>query len=136
MTETLDEAPPNAEELLVAWLRPLGRAGTRRLAGDTVPFRQVKRVTGAAVDDQIDIPVCSVHVFDTPDQIIASVKETEGRMRWLIRHPLTKVNLSNGDVANVSYCEEVEGFNEQPYGDPGIIRHVARYRIGLDFVRT
>lgn len=135
--DLLEDAPPDAQRVVVAWLRPLGRAATQRVSGDPVPFRMVTRIAGA--DDPvegIDVAVISVHTFATRDTSTEESNKTHQRMLYLARHPFTDIELlSSGVVANVNYCETVEKPTQQDYGDPNLIRTVARYRLGLDFVK-
>lgn len=136
MTDLLTEAAPDVQRVVVAWLRPLGRAGTQRLSGDPLPFRLVTRVAGA--DDPFegfDEAVVSVHTFATRDTATDETNKTHQRMLWLQRHPFTNIELlGSGVVANVNFCDTVEKPTLQDYGDPNLLRYVGRYRIGLDFV--
>ena len=136
MTELLEEVAPDVQRVIVAWLRPLGRAGTQRLSGDALPFRLVTRIAGA--DDHIegiDVAVVSVHTFATRDTATDETIKTHQRMLYLQRHPFTNIELlGSGVVANINFCETVEKPTLQDYGDPNLLRYVGRYRIGLDFV--
>lgn len=134
--DLLNETAPDVQRVIVAWLRPLGRAGTQRLSGDPLPFRLVTRIAGA--DDHvegIDVAVVSVHTFATHETATDASNETHQRMLYLQRHPFTDVTmLGSGVVANINFCETVEKPTLVDYGDPNLLRYVGRYRIGLDFV--
>lgn len=136
--DLLPEAPPDAQRVVLAWLRPLGRAGTQRLSGDPLPFRLVTRIAGA--DDHIegvDVAVVSVHTFAARETATDEANKTHQRMLYLARHPFTDIELlGSGVTANVNYCETVEKPTYQDYGDPNLLRYVARYRLGLDFVHS
>jgi hypothetical protein len=128
---------PSAELVVVSWLKEIGRAGTRRKAGDPIPFRLVTRIAGA--DDPelcIDTAVVSVHTFAaTPEAAVEESQKTHRRMSVLTRNPLTTITLiGSGDVVNVDYCKTVMNPIEVEYSDPNVTRYVARYEIGLSYV--
>lgn len=135
MTGLLEVAAPDVQRVVCAWLRPLGRAATQRLAGDPLPFRLVNRVAG--FDDHIegiDVAVVSVHTFASDATATDEKNLTDDAMTYLARHPYTNIVLPGGVTANVNYCETVEKSCHQDYGDPNLVRYVGRWRIGLDFV--
>lgn len=135
MTELLQVAAPSVERVVCAWLRPLGRAGTWRLAGDVLPFRLVNRVAGADDPTQgIDIPILSVHTFAIRDEALDESILTHQRMMYLARFPFTDIELPSSEIVNVNYLECVEKPIQIDYGDPNLLRYVGRYRIGVDFV--
>lgn len=132
--DVLDSDAPDVQRVVVAWLRPLGRAATQRLAGDPLPFRLVNRIAGS--DDQnegIDYAVVSIHTFATRNQSTTETRLTHGRMLYLQRHPFTDVTV-DGATINVNSCITVERPIRIDYGDPNLVRTVGRYRIGLEFV--
>jgi len=133
--ETLEAAPPNAEEVVVAWLSDLGRAGVLRRPTDELPFRLVHRVSGADdVSEGYDEAVVSVHTFaaSMPGAIEAA-DATHQRMMYLAKNSLTNIELSDGTVANVDYCRTEEKPTYEDFKDPTVFRYVARYRLGLSF---
>lgn len=138
MTDLFTDTAPDVQRVVVAWLRPLGRAGTQRLPTDALPFRLVTRIAGA--DDHIegiDVAVVSVHTFATRETATDEANTTHERMLYLQRHPFTDIELlGSGVTANVNFCETVEKPTYVDYGDPNLLRYVARYRIGLDFVQS
>lgn len=138
MTVDLLPDAPDVQRVIVAWLRPLGRCGTQRLAGDPLPFRLVTRVAGA--DDHIegiDVAVVSVHTFATRETATDETHTTHQRMLYLQRNPFTDIELlGSGVVANINFCQTVEKPTLVDYGDPNLLRHVGRYRVGLDFVSS
>lgn len=134
--ELVPDAAPSAELVVVSWLRPLGRAGTRRRAGDPIPFRLVTRVAGTDNPDVgIDTAVVSVHTFaDSPENAIDESSRTHRRMSVLTRNPLTTITLrGSGEVMAVDYCRTVMSPIEVEYDDPNVTRYVARYEIGLSY---
>lgn len=136
VVDSLDEAPPNVEDVVVEWLAAIGPAGVQRMAVDPLPYREVHRIAGADDPDQgIDVAVVSVHTFASDMRAAKTEADlTHQRMLWLTRHPFTDIELVTG-VANINFCQTVEKPANQGFGDPKIGRYVARYRIGVDFVR-
>lgn len=136
MTDILDSAPPNAEEVVVAWLSALGRAGVLRLPADELPFRLVHRVAGTDdVSEGHDDAVVSVHTFAaTMEQASYEADQTHQRMMYLARHSLTNVELTDHTVANVDFCRTVEKPTFEDFKDPAVFRYVARYRLGFSYV--
>lgn len=131
----LDEAPPNAESVTVAWLSELGPASIVRKAGDPLPFRLVTRVAGADDGYELDRAVVSVHTFATTMSNAArEADKTHRRMLYLAQNPLTDIVLPGNRVANVTFCQTFQSPNPLDYGDEQIERYVARYRLGLSFV--
>jgi hypothetical protein len=129
-------APPDVEELVIAWLTPLGTTSVERPAGAILPYRMVTRVAGANTDLISDDPVVSVHTFAaTRTQAKTEARNTHRRMMVLANNPMTDVVLAGGLKGNVEYLETVEGPCWQPYADNQTIsRYIARYRLGLKFV--
>ena len=135
----VEQAADDAEEVVVAWLTPLGRTGVRRLAGDPLPFRLVRRVTGHDdVDMSIDHAVVSVHTFassaDWPAAKNAALLTHQRMLR--LAHHADSITLFDGTLANVDYLD----VNESPiwvdYANDQVIRKVGRYEIGLSYVTT
>ena len=91
----LDEVAPSAEVVVVSWLTPLGRAGTRRKSNDPIPFRLVTRFAGADDPERgSDTAVVSVHTFaDGPEAAVSESQLTHRRMSLLTRNPLTTISL-------------------------------------------
>ena len=125
MTVPLEQCAEDAEEVVIAWLTPLGRTGIARVAGDPLPFRLVRRITGHDdVDLSIDCPVVSVHTFcDASDWPAAKneARSTHQRMLRLAHHG-DDVVLFDGRHASVDFLE----VNENPiwvdYADDMVIR--------------
>lgn len=138
MTDLLDSAPPNAEEVVVAWLSALGRTGVLRLPADDLPFRLVHRVSGSDdVSEGHDDAVLSVHTFAASmEEASYEADRTHQRMMWLAQHSLTNIELTGGTVANVDFCRTVEKPTYEDFQDPAVFRYVARYRIGLSYIPT
>lgn len=146
MVELLPETAPSVEQVLSVWLSPLGRVGTRRKAGDPIPFRMIKRVAGPDRPDiASDDPTVSVHTFaSSPEAAINESERTHRRMLVLARNPLTEITipsailggtgLSGQVVVSVDYCIPRIKPVEVDYEDPGVIRYVARYDVGLSYI--
>jgi hypothetical protein len=137
MTVPVEQCAQDAEEVVIAWLTPLGRTGIRRVAGDPLPFRMVKRVTGHDdVDLSIDMAVVSVHTFAAATDWPAAkdaARLTHQRMLQLAHHS-QDITLSGGRLANVDYLEVNESPIWEDYADDQVIRKVARYVLGLSYV--
>jgi hypothetical protein len=130
--------PPSINEVVVAWLLPIGAANSasvERPTGAVLPFRMVNRVAGK--DDKItDSATVSVHTFGaTMDEAEAAARMTHRRMLALgppigAQEPVT---ISTGTV--VVDCVET---SQSPvwidYEDTNIRRFVARYEIDLRFI--
>lgn len=137
--ELLGFGAPSVERVVVAWLKPLGRTGTRRKAGDPVPFRLVHRVAGS--DDPvvgIDVASVSVHSFGAGDvEALAEAERSHRRMNVLSINPMTTISNSDilgvGVVVNVDYCIPRMAPTQVDYEDPAVVRYVARYEIGISY---
>ena len=132
-----DEAPPNSEVFVIAWLLPLAGAGgvgsKLWTAGMPKPYRAVRRVTGA--DDLIsDYPVMRVHTFAATYSLAATeADKTHRRMLLLAEDPLSDVSIGSA-TANCEWLKTDEGPREEPYGaESAVIRFVAEYCLGLHF---
>lgn len=131
--ELLPDIAPNVERVLVAWLTPLGRSGTRRKAEEALPFRLVHRVAGA--DDPevgIDTATVSVHTLAAPDVASDEATRTHRRICVLTVNPFTEITVS-GQVVNVDYCIPRMSPTPVDYEDPNVIRYVARYEVGISY---
>ena len=135
MSLLLPDIAPSAELVVVSWLTPIGRAGTRRKSGDPVPFRLVTRMAGADVPEVgIDTAVVSVHTFaDSPENAVSESQKTHRRMSMLTQDPSLIVTLLDGSEVYVDYCRTVMNPVGVEYGDPAVTRYVARYEIGLSY---
>jgi hypothetical protein len=137
VTVLIEQCAEDAEEVVQAWLSPLGRTGTKRVANDPLPFRLVRRVTGHEdVDLSLDMPVVSVHTFALAADLPAAKNEarlTHQRMMRLAHHA-DDITLSDGRLANVDYLEINESPIWEDYGDDLIVRKVGRYVLGLSYV--
>lgn len=134
-SQLIPDAPPSAEVALVAWLTPLGRTGTQRAANEALPFRIVKRVAGAD-DPVIGIDTASVSVHTLAATVQAAHDEarlTHRRMAVLARSPQTEITLFDQSTVCVDYCRTTMSPVEIDYGEPGIVRYVARYDVGVSY---
>lgn len=136
MTDLLAAEATDAEELIIAWLTPLGRTSFRRLAKDPLPFRVVRRVAGAEDEaESLDLPVVSVHTFcaaSDPDAALDECRQTHQRMLYLARE-LPEIELSGNRMACVEFLEVTEKPIWVDYTDD-ILRKVGRYQLGLTIV--
>src|SRR5258705_10214269 len=130
MTAMYGFIAPDVEDLVVAWLTPLGPTSVERPAGAALPYRMVNRVAGA--DDiyiASDDPVVSVHTFAaTRTAAKTAARITHQRMFVLANNPMTNVVMPSG-IGNVEYLETFEGPYWVDYLDKTVSRYVARYRL-------
>lgn len=140
--ELVDEITPNVEQLLAAWLQPLGRAGQELTPADTLPFRAVNRISGDdSYSDIGDTALVSVHTYaeaTSAKSALAAAAEqadiTHRRIMVLARNPLTEITLPSGFVVNVDFCRCTEKAHRAPWKDSTVGHYVATYRIGLSFI--
>lgn len=135
--ELLDESSPAAELVVSAWLAPWKR-GTRRLSGDPVPYRLIHTVAGSDDPDTgLTEAVVSIHTFAAdPVSAVQEADNTHRRMMLLAHNPLADIALSSGQVVCVDYVKTAMLPTRVDYDDPGVIRYVARYDIGLAYTPT
>ncbi len=136
--ELLSWCAEDAEELIVAWLAPLRRAGTARQADDPLPFTLVRHIAGTEdADLEIASPVVSVHTLCDKASGWAAAKteatKTHRRMLLLARYRDT-ITLSDGRYGAVDYVTVTETPIWVAYESTQILRKVGRYQIGLSYV--
>lgn len=127
-------APP-IELVVSAWLAPWAR-GTRRRAGDPVPYRLINAVAGTASESVGEDWVVSIHTFaGSPYEAMLEAKDTDDRMMLLARNPQSVITLPepDGRVVNVDYVTRSMLPTMVDYNDPNVVRYVARYEIGLSY---
>ncbi len=136
MTALYDQAPPNAVEYVIAWLRPLGLTDWNRPSGETLPFRMVNGVTDVEDDNLFtDDQVVSVHTFAaTYTEASDAAAQTHRRMQLLIHNPGLDVTLLDNSVVNADYVQTLMAPQWVDYADQTLNRFVARYQLGLSFV--
>jgi hypothetical protein len=138
MTVELDGYYANdIEEVVVAWLTPLLRAGVARELDDPLPFALIHHVAGPEnIEKQTADPVVSVHTlcdrslgYGAAMRIAAQVHR---RMTlWGRYHdPIT---LTSGLEADIDYVNVFEAPVWQVFEDIQILRKVGRYQIGLSY---
>lgn len=132
------DSAPSIELVLTAWLSTLGKVGTRRKAGDSLPQRLVHRVAGVDVPELVqDVAVVSIHTFAASD--IAAVTESEKtheRMLELAMNPLTEITITGGIKVTIDYCKPVMKPVRVDYEDPGVVRYIGRYEVGHPYITT
>lgn len=137
----IDEVGEDAEEIVVAWLAPVLRSAVRRRATDPLPFALIRCVVDTDdVDASFTTSIVSVHTLG--DATIANAeaacadqaKTNHRRIIYLARNPLADIVLADSRVANVNYLETVQKPIWVDYENEQILRKVARYRIGHEFV--
>lgn len=136
--EVFDRANQDAEELIIAWLAPLGRTSVERRSGDELPFRLVTHVAGDEnLDLEIGAAVVSVHTLCARSGGRVAARDeaalTHRRMIELGKY-LDTINLADGTDTSVDYVQVFQPPLWVPYGDDQILRKVGRYRIGLSYV--
>lgn len=138
MTEILNEAPDDAEEVVIAWLTPLRRTAQTRVSGEVLPFTLVTHLDGTEdVDCGYADDVVSVHTLCDKklgeDAAKQEAEDTHRRMLLLARY-LEDVVLTDGRIATIDYCTVFRRPRWEPYGDDQILRKVGRYKLGLAYV--
>jgi len=142
MTAELNDYRPNdIEEMVVAWLTPLTRAGVSRDIGDPLPFIMVRHLTGAEnIEQQTGDPVVSVHTLCARDLGWGAAKrqaaQTHDRMTLWGRYHDTVILPSTHVEAAVDYVRVFESPIWVVYSDLQILRKVGRYQIGLSYVNA
>lgn len=138
MTEILNEAPDDAEEVVIAWLTPLRRSAQTRRSGDPLPFTLVTCVAGTECEEEFYADdVVSVHTLCDKalgeDNAKDEADATHQRMLLLARY-LPDVLLTDGRIATLDYVKVFQRPRWEPYGDDQILRKVGRYTLGLSYV--
>lgn len=142
MTELLDEGIADPEFALIAHLKglhPPGHVANERKSGGPLPFILVHELPGAESVEESDVDaLLSVHtlIHKAEGRVEASriADETHRAMLHIARH-LPGVELSNGRWAEFDYVNIVTTPHWEEYGDDQILRKVARYQLGLSYVR-
>jgi hypothetical protein len=142
MTVELNDYHANdIEEMVVAWLTPLCRAGVAREVGDPLPFLLVRHITGAEnIEKQTADPIVSVHTLCDKNTGWAAAKrqaaKTHDRMTLWGRYHDTVTLPSTGATAVIDYVQVFEAPIWQVYADVSILRKVGRYQIGLSYINV
>lgn len=120
---------PDIEELLVAWLSPVGACGTLMSTNPTMPFILVTRLSGG--DDAVtEEATVSVHCFHNTRSLAAEyARQVHYRMKNLL--PKTPILMSNGSYVSVDYVYVIEAPAWRDYEDKTLWRYCGRYRIDL-----
>lgn len=141
--ELLDEAPDDAETVLVSWLKPLytdGHVANRREAGGPLPFILVTHLdSNECVEESYADALLSVHVLThkaagetgSRDETLRMHK----RMLQLARY-LDDINLTGGRKATVESVSVFKSPRREEYGDDQILRRVGRYTLGLSYAQV
>lgn len=140
MVDLAEYAAEDVEELVVAWLKPLLRAGAFRDPDDDLPFALVTHITGTeSVDEGTADPIVSVHMLypkgdggpSFVDAALQGCKDIHDRMKRLATHA-EDITLTDARVVHVDYLSVVESPRWQFYSDR-ILQKVGRYQIGLAY---
>ena len=119
--DLLYEAADDAEQVVIAWLKPLRRSGTARQTGDPLPFTLVTHITGTE-DGDIGTAeaVMSVHTLCARSQGWSAAKDeaklTHRRMLELARYRDT-ITLNDGTLTEVDYVSIFQSPIWVPYED-------------------
>lgn len=134
MTQLFDQQTSDAEQIVVAWLTPIGRTAIKRRTTDPLPFRIVREV--ANFED--DLPVAnyatvSVHTLaSTESDCVAESKLTHQRMLWLVRNPQTEITVAGG-IVTTEWVEVDHAPIWVDYENEQIFRKVGRYQLAVPF---
>lgn len=137
MTPVSDLLPADVEQIIVAWLAPLGRAAITRRAGDPLPFRLVRAVAGVETSTSGEY-VVSVRTLcaKAAGELAAAAasRETHARMLHLAA-TVAPVTLADGTVVGIDYLKVFEPPMWRPFDDDQILCKLVRYDVGLTFTR-
>lgn len=139
----LDEAPDDAETVVIAWLRPLytdGHVANSRLPGDPLPFILVNHLdSNECVEESTADALVSVHVLTHKSAgAISSRDETDRMHRRMLKlaRELDDVDLGGGRKATIESVSVFKSPRREEYGDELILRRVGRYTIGLSYAKV
>ena len=124
---------PNAVEVVIAWLRPLGQpCYAVRKQGDPLPYRLINRVAGSDSELYADDAVISVHTFATTYTDASDYADAgHQRMLLLANDPNASITLSTGATVWVQYVESIQKPIHLDYEEPDTYRFIARYKVGV-----
>lgn len=126
-------SPPDVEDVVVAWLTPLGTASVERPAGDDLPFFMVTRVDGD--DDKVwDYAVVDVDVF-AADRNTANLVARTAHRRMISVLPEDEITLSDGSKTGIDRIRTDHGPKYVDWDVDTMQRYVSRYFIDLRFDR-
>lgn len=132
--ELLDEEAPDETDFVICWLQPLLRSGTIRDSADEFPFAAVQRVAGGDDPDEcLDEPVVQIDILAEGVQAAKLIARRVDRRMKLLARKRPDVTLSDGSIANAEFCRTLQKPIPMPYKNELIIRHVARYELGLSY---
>lgn len=144
--ELLDEDVDDVSTILTVWLTPLlvpGQVSYNRRAGDPLPFIWHNHLSGDEnVEESSVIELVSIHYLHAKGDGGATVlkafkdgaKLVHRRMLLLARE-LPDIELPDGRMATIDFCDVFSRPVTQEYGDEQILQKVGRYRLGLSYVK-
>lgn len=137
--EILDEGVDDAEEVLIAWLKPLRplATGNTRRSGAPLPYTLVTHLMGnESIEESNADPIVSVQTLCDKNLGQSAFKvesqRTHRRMMLLARYN-EDVVLDDGRIASIDYVQVTEMPRTEPYGDDQILRKIGRYQLGLSY---
>lgn len=143
VAEILDEAPDDAETIVISWLKPMladGHVANVRRAGDPLPFYLVNNLdTNETVEISAADALVSVHVLVHRAAGEVALRDEANRMHrrmLLLARWLEDVDLAAGRIATIDSVSVAKAPNKtEPYGDDQILRRIGRYGIGLPYAK-
>ena len=135
MTDLYDQYAPDAVTLFIAWLLPLGPIWAKRPASSAFPHGIVTRIAGSPDENLFcDEAVLSIHwIGQTYEQARDASREGDRRID-LLSSNLEAVTLPDGSVISPDFVDTLQKPIHVEYGDTGLERFVARYRVALSYV--
>ena len=142
--ELHDEGPEDDELVVIAWLRPLlpdGQIANARPLDAPLPFIVVNHLES---NDSVDMgwsdDLISVHCLypkgnGNANRKAAAKFAADVHRRMLLLAVYHEPVQIGARVADVDYCDVAMRPRWEPYGDEQILRKIARYRMGLGYVK-
>lgn len=141
--EVLDEAPDDAETVVIAWLKPLyadGHVKNTRVSGDPLPFILVTHLdSNESVEESYADALVSVHVLTHKSAGQESSRDETANMHrrmLLLARYLEDVDLGGGRMATIESVSVSKSPKREEYGDDLILRRVGRYSLGLSYAKV
>lgn len=136
-----DEAPDDLEEALTAYLADLRRTAISRRPGkDPLPMTLIRVITG---DEQpeygfSDQLVSTRTLCDKALGEDAAAGHCTDTHRWMLSLAIDQVDivLDDGRIVNLDYVKVFESPHWIEFDDDQIIGKLARYSVGLSYVKT
>ncbi|MCV7208413.1 hypothetical protein [Mycolicibacterium canariasense] len=138
----LGEAPDDVEEALVAYLSGLRRTAIgRRPARDPLPMNLVRNIPGGTERAEYGLSDQLVSVRTLCDKNLgekAAMENSADTHEWMLTlaREQVDIHIPGGRIVNFDYVNVVESPHWIDFADDQVLCRLARYSIGLSYVRT